>query len=155
MDIKLTAIVAMTADRVMGKDNDLPWHLPEDLKLFKKATSGHPIVMGRRTWDSIGHPLPNRQNIVLTRNRDWEPEGVEVIFFPEGLRSIVLSDEHVYIIGGAQVYEKFLPVLDEVLVTFVYGEYEGDTYFPEFEHLFNGYEVEHKFEKFEVRRYTK
>ena len=77
--MKLTAMVAMTPERIIGKDNDLPWHLPEDLKLFKKTTSGHPIVMGRKTWDSIGRPLPKRQNIVLTRNADWSVEDLQLI----------------------------------------------------------------------------
>ena len=75
----LTAIVAMTPERVIGRDNRLPWHLPEDLRFFKRATSGHPVVMGRKTFDSIGKPLPARQNIVLTRDHAWSTEGVEVI----------------------------------------------------------------------------
>lgn len=153
--MKLTAMVAMTPERVIGKDNDLPWHLPEDLKLFKATTSGHPIVMGRKTWDSIGRPLPKRQNIVLTRNGDWSADGAEVIFSPDDLKSLELMDEHVFVIGGAQVYEIFLPHVDELLVSHVYENHEGNTYFPEFEHFFSGYEVVEIFEAFELRRYTK
>ena len=77
--LKLIAMVAMTSERIIGKDGGLPWHLPEDLKTFKKYTTGHPIVMGRKTWDSIGRALPNRQNIVLTRDSSWAAEGAEII----------------------------------------------------------------------------
>ena len=153
--IKLTAMVAMTPDRVIGKDNDLPWHLPEDLQLFKRTTSGHPIVMGRKTWDSIGRPLPNRQNIVLTRNAEWQVDGAEVIGSPEQVGGLDLLDPHVFVIGGAQIYEFFLPMVDELLVSHVYQSYQGNTYFPEFEHLFAGYEVLQQFEEFEWRRYYK
>lgn len=153
--MKLTAMVAMTPERIIGKDNDLPWHLPEDLKLFKKTTSGHPIVMGRKTWDSIGRPLPKRQNIVLTRNAEWSVEGADVIHSPEDLKSLELMDQHVFIIGGAQVYDIFLPHVDELLVSYVYEKHEGNTQFPEFEHLFSGYEVVEKFDDFELRKYTK
>ena len=87
----------MTSERVIGKDGDLPWHLPEDLKLFKRHTTGHPIVMGRKTWDSIGRPLPNRQNIVLTRDKNWSAEGAEVIHEVSDLKNLTLKDPHVYI----------------------------------------------------------
>ena len=152
---KLTAMVAMTGERVIGKDNDLPWHLPEDLKLFKKTTSGHPILMGRKTWDSIGRPLPNRQNIVLTRNEEWSAEGADVIHSVVDLTTLELQDEHVFIIGGSQVYTMFLPHVDELLVSYVYENHEGDTHFPEFEHFFEPFEVVEKFADFELRRYTK
>ena len=153
--VKLTAMVAMTAERVIGKDNDLPWHLPEDLKLFKRTTSGHPIVMGRKTWDSIGRPLPNRQNIVLTRNEVWTADQVDVIHTAEQLYQLKLQHEHVFIIGGAQVYEMFLPHVDELLVSYVYENHEGNTKFPAFEHLFSTFEVVETFEHFELRRYYK
>ncbi len=152
---KLIAMVAMTSDRVIGKGNDLPWHLPEDLKLFKRTTSGHPIVMGRKTYDSIGRPLPKRQNIVITRDQSWSAEGVEVVYSPEAVRQLELMDEEVFIIGGAEIYSLFLPHIDELLVSHVYQEYEGDTRFPEFEQYFNGFEVVEKFDAFELRRYTK
>lgn len=152
---KLIGMVAMTAKRVIGKGNDLPWHLPEDLKLFKQTTSGHPIVMGRKTFDSIGRPLPKRQNIVITRDESWSTEGVEVIYAPEDMDRLELMDSEVYIIGGAQIYEVFLPHLDELLVSQVYEDYEGDTYFPEFEGYFEGYDVLERFADFELRRYYK
>ena len=103
--LKLIAMVAMTFERIIGKDGGLPWHLPEDLKTFKKYTSGHPIVMGRKTWDSIGKPLPNRQNIVLTRDTEWAAEGAEVIHSPDDLKNIQLTQPEVYIIGGARTLE--------------------------------------------------
>lgn len=146
-------MVAMTPERVIGNKNDLPWHLPEDLKLFKKTTSGHPIVMGRKTWESIGKALPNRQNIVLTRNKNWSAPGAEVIHSPEDLEQLKLQDEEVYIIGGAQVYALFLPYLDQLLVSHVYKNYEGDTYFPNFEHFCNSYELIQRYDDFELRNY--
>lgn len=151
--MKLIAMVAMTPERVIGNKNDLPWHLPEDLKLFKKTTSGHPIVMGRKTWESIGKALPNRQNIVLTRNKNWSAPGAEVIHSPEDLQQLKLQDEEVYIIGGAQVYALFLPYLDQLLVSHVYKNYEGDTYFPNFEHFCNSYELIQCYDDFELRNY--
>jgi dihydrofolate reductase len=153
--LKLIAIVGMTPERVIGKDGGLPWHLPEDLKLFKRHTTGHPIVMGRKTWDSIGLPLPNRQSIVLTRDTDWSAEGAEVIHSPEDLQSIQLIEPEVFIIGGAQVYELFMPQLDEILISHVYESYEGDTCFPSFEADFPNVTVEEKYETFELRRYRR
>lgn len=153
--LKLIAMVAMTPERVIGKDGGLPWHLPEDLKTFKRYTTGHPIVMGRKTWDSIGKPLPNRQNIVLTRDSDWKAEGADVIHSPDDLKKIELTCHEVYIIGGAQVYELFMDQTDELLVSHVYHSYEGDTRFPDFEHLFPNMETIECFETFERRRYSR
>ena len=148
-------MVAMTPERVIGKDGGLPWHLPEDLKTFKKYTTGHPIVMGRKTWDSIGFPLPKRQSIVLTRDTEWSAEGAEVIHIPTDLKKLELIDQDVFIIGGAQVYEAFMDSLDEFLVSYVYENYQGDTYLSEFEHQFPNMTVEEKYETFELRRYTR
>ena len=153
--MKLTAIVAMTPDRIIGKDGGLPWHLPEDLKLFKRYTTGNPIVMGRKTWDSIGFPLPNRQSIVLTRDKQWSEKGAEVIHTPEDLAQLDLITDQVFIIGGAQIYKTFMPVLDELLVSHVYENYPGDTQFPEFENNFPNITIEETFDTFELRRYTK
>ena len=152
---KLIAMVAMTPERVIGKDGGLPWHLPEDLKTFKKYTTGHPIVMGRKTWDSIEFPLPKRQSIVLTRDTEWSAEGAEVIHIPTDLKKLELIDQDVFIIGGAQVYEAFMDSLDEFLVSYVYENYQGDTYLSEFEHQFPNMTVEEKYETFELRRYTR
>lgn len=154
-DYKLTAIVAMTPDRIIGKDGGLPWHLPEDLKLFRRHTTGNPIVMGRKTWDSIGNPLPKRQSIVLTRDKDWSAEGAEVIHTPEDLSKIDLITNDVYIIGGAQIYSTFMPQLDEILISHVYENFTGDTRFPEFEKYFPNVTVEEKYDTFELRRYSR
>ena len=154
---KLSAIVAMTSERVIGKDNDLPWRLPEDLKMFKCTTAGHPVVMGRKTWDSLGKykPLPGRQNIVITRDKTWSEAGAEVIYSADDLKDLDVQDEHVFVIGGAEIYSVFLPQLDELIVSHVYKLYEGDTLFPEFNQYFTEYEVVEVFEEFEVRRYYK
>lgn len=150
--MKLTAIVAMTPERVIGRDGTLPWHLPEDLRFFKRTTSGHPVVMGRATYDSIGRPLPNRRNLVLTRDPSWSADGVETIPSPAALDSLDLRGE-VFIIGGAAVYEAFLPRLDELLVSQLFAHHPGDTRFPEYEHLFAAPETVARFDDFEVRRY--
>lgn len=153
--MKLTAVVAMTADRMIGKDGTLPWHLPEDLAFFKRTTSGHPIVMGRKTFESIGRPLPKRRNIVLTRDRTWSAPGVEVIHAPEDLETLSEIKGEVFIIGGSEIYAAFLSVLDELLISHVRGNFPGDTRFPEFEHIFPQSEVIEDFPDFEVRRWTR
>ncbi len=153
--LTLSAIVAMTPQRVIGKDGDLPWHLPEDLKLFRRHTTGNPIVMGRKTWDSIGRPLPNRQSIVLTRDKNWSAEGANVIHSPEELNDLELITPHVFIIGGAQIYSLFMPHLDEILVSHVYENHPGDTLFPDFEPQFPHMTEEESYETFALRRYRR
>lgn len=152
--MKLSAIVAMTPDRVIGRGGDLPWHLPEDLKFFKRTTSSHPIVMGRKTYDSIGRPLPKRRNIVLTRDTSWSAEGVEVIHSPEQLKELDGIAEQVFVIGGSEIYAAFLPYLDELIVSHVKESHEGDTRFPEFKDQFPHCEVVEEFEDFVVKRWT-
>lgn len=151
--LKLTAIVAMTPSRVIGRGGDLPWHLPEDLKFFKRTTSGHPIVMGRKTYDSIGRPLPKRRNIVLTRDRDWSAAGVEVIHDPAELSCLEGIGGRVFVIGGSEIYAAFLPHLDELLVSHVRDEHEGDTFFPEFEDQFPNSEIIETHDDFVVKRW--
>jgi len=151
----LTAIVAMTSDRVIGRDESLPWHLPEDLKFFKRTTNGHPIVMGRKTYDSIGRPLPKRTNIVLTRDTSWSAEGVTVIHSPEELNSLTLETDEIFIIGGSEIYKTFLPHLDSLIITHVHEDHQGDTRFPEFSHLFPHSEEMETHEAFTVKRHKK
>ncbi len=141
MGIRLTAIVAMTEDRVIGARGALPWHLPSDLAFFKRTTSGHPIVMGRKTFESIGRPLPERRNIVLTRDSAWSAKGVEVIRDPGDLEKLADLDGTVFVIGGSEIYAAFMHQLDELLISHVIGNYEGDTWFPEFEKSFPGREL--------------
>ncbi len=151
----LSAVVAMTPERVIGLNGQLPWHLPEDLKVFRRITTGHPIVMGRKTFDSIGKPLPNRQNIVLTRDTNWSHDGVEVIHKPSELKSLHLTNPTVYIIGGSEIYSAFLPHLQELYVSEVHTAYEGDTFFPEFRNYFQNREIVDRFDDFTLVRYTK
>jgi dihydrofolate reductase len=155
MNLHLTAIVAMTSDRVIGRGGSLPWHLPEDLAFFKRVTSGHPVVMGRKTFESIGRPLPRRRNIVLTRDNSWSADGVEVIHRPEELEALRGLDGRVFIIGGAEIYAAFLPETDDLLVSHVFAAHEGDTRFPEFRKDFPHAEVLETHADFEVRRWSR
>ena len=126
---RLTLVVAIDARRGIGVDNKLPWHLPEDLAHFKRVTLGKPMIMGRKTFDSIGRPLPGRRNIVVTRNAGWRHEGVEVAASLEAAIALV-GDEEASIIGGAQVFEAALPVADRMIVTEIGHTFACDTFFP-------------------------
>lgn len=129
----VSIIVATARNRAIGCANKLLWHISEDLRRFKDITTGHPVIMGRRTFESIGRPLPNRTNVVVTRRKDYHPEGcvvagslVEAIgMFPE--------EEEVFIIGGGQIYEQALPLADKIYLTLVHDYYDGDTFFPEWD----------------------
>lgn len=153
MSLHLTAVVAMTPGRVIGRDGDLPWKLPEDLAFFKRTTSGHPIVMGRKTYESIGRPLPKRRNIVLTRDKNWSAAGVEVIHRPDELAELPGIDGRVFVIGGSEIYAAFLPDLEDLLVSHVFENHPGDTWFPEFESRFPRSEIIETHADFEVRRH--
>ncbi len=153
MGLRLTAVVAMTADRVIGKDGGLPWHLPEDLAFFKRTTIGHAIVMGRKTYESIGRPLPKRRNIVMTRDKNWSAPGVELIHAPDDLAKLPGLSRQVFIIGGAEVYAAFMPWLDELLVSHVSGEYDGDTWLSPFDADFPLSEPKESHPGFEVVRH--
>lgn len=149
MTPELHAVVAMTPSRIIGKGNDLPWHLPEDLKQFKRLTTGNAILMGRKTWDSIGRPLPKRRSIVITR-QPLGLEGVDVIHTPADLLRLNI-DTKIYLIGGAQIYELMLPYCRGIFLTQLKKEYEGDVRFPEFKDRFSPGEVEFENDDFEVR----
>jgi len=150
----LRAIVAMTRDRLIGRAGSLPWHLPEDLRFFRRMTTGHAILMGRKTWDSIGRPLPKRRNIVLSRSRVDVPEGVDLLSRPEELDALGIERE-LFVIGGAQIYERFLPRCEELIVTLVSGDFEGDTWFPPFEEAFRFVEILESHPTCEMRRYRR
>lgn len=152
MSANFIAIVAMSSNRVIGKDGKLPWHLPEDLKFFKETTLGHTILMGRKTYESIGRPLPKRRNVVLSRA--MEPvENVEVI---ESLDALTCADgEEVFVIGGAQVFEALLPQCDGLYLTWIEQPYEGDIVFPPFEHLFEDPKVVRSAPGMEFRYYKR
>jgi dihydrofolate reductase len=126
----LIAIFAMDLDNAIGKDNKLLCHLPDDLKFFKKNTLGFPMIMGRKTFDSIGRPLPGRENIVITRNQDFKVEGVTVYHSLEECLAN-LKGEKAYIVGGAEIYRQLMPKTDELLVTLIHHQFEADTFFPE------------------------
>ena len=151
----LVAIVAMTTDRVIGRNGALPWHLPDDLAFFKRTTSGHPIVMGRKTFESIGRPLPKRRNIVLTRDPNWSSPGTEVIHSPDELAKLSGIDGTVYLIGGAEIYRAFLPLTDAFIVTHVREPHAGDTYLPRFEDEFPHSTLIETHPQFEIRRWTR
>ena len=126
-------VVAMARNRVIGRDNRLPWKLPEDLAYFKRVTMGHPVVMGRRTWESIGRPLPGRDNIVVSRNRGFEAPGATVVAsLDEAWRAAGAASE-VCVIGGTSLFAEALPVADRIHLTEVDAVVEGDTFFPEFD----------------------
>jgi len=129
---KFKAIVAMSLNRVIGKGNKLPWHLPEDLRWFKKLTTGNVIIMGRKTWESIGVPLPNRESIVVTRS---EIPGVRTVRSLEEIDPNADAREY-FVIGGAELFQKALPLCSDVFLTLVKREVEGDVYLPPFESQF-------------------
>ncbi len=126
-------VVAMARNRVIGRDNALPWRLPEELAHFKRVTMGHPIVMGRRTWESIGRPLPGRQNIVVTRTPGYAAPGCTVVASLEEAWRAAGDAAEVCIIGGTTLFEETLPIADRIHLTEVEAEVEGDTWFPEFD----------------------
>jgi dihydrofolate reductase len=124
----LSIIVAMTEDRVIGHNNKMPWYLPADLKYFKQTTMGKPIVMGRKTHDSIGKALFGRKNIILSRNQQLTYKNCQVINNIENI--LTLADKEIMIIGGAEIYELLLPYVEYLYITQVHGKFTGNTYFP-------------------------
>jgi dihydrofolate reductase len=134
--VKVSLIAALARGGVIGRDNTIPWRIPEDIQRFRMLTMGHPVVMGRRTWDSLSdrfRPLPGRRNVVLTRDPAWQADGAEgVASFDDALQ--LLGDApQVFVIGGAEVYAAALPFADELLLTEIDAPFEGDTLFPPFD----------------------
>ncbi len=128
----ITLIAAAAENNALGKDNDLLWHLPEDFKRFKQITSGHNIIMGRKTFESFPKPLPNRTHIIITRQEEYLVEGCLVVHSLEEALEIAPQNEEVFIIGGAQIYEQALPFADKIDLTRVHIELDADAFFPEF-----------------------
>lgn len=126
----INIIVAADENNTIGKDNDLIWHLPDDLKFFKQKTSGHPIIMGRKTFESVGRPLPNRTNIIITRDKNYQVDGCVVVNSLDEALSTT-EDEEVFIVGGAEIYKQALPYTDRVYLTRVHDSFDGDRFFPE------------------------
>jgi dihydrofolate reductase len=131
--MKVSIIAAVATNGVIGRAGDLPWHLSSDLKRLKAMTMGHHMVMGRRTWDTLGRPLPGRRIVVITRNRDFAPEGVLTAGSVESALLLAQGDGEVFIAGGAEIYEQSLHRADVMYITRVHAEPEGDTFFPEFD----------------------
>jgi dihydrofolate reductase len=129
----LSLIAAVARNGAIGKDNTLLWRLPEDLKFFKRTTLGCPVLMGRKTFESIGRPLPGRRNIVITRNTTWRHDGVEVAHSLDDALARVATEVRVFVIGGGELYAQALPRADELILTEVDADFEGDTFFPPWE----------------------
>jgi dihydrofolate reductase len=129
----ITIIAAIAKNNALGKDNDLIWRLPADLKRFKKVTSGHHILMGRNTFESIGKPLPNRTSVIITRNNTYFKEGCLIANSIEEAIELAKEEEHVFIIGGAQIYQQAIErdLVDQLDITLVHQEFEADVFFPD------------------------
>lgn len=151
---QLKAIAAMAQNRVIGRDGTIPWHISDELRWFKRTTTGHTVLMGRKTFQSLGRPLPNRRNLVVTRGP--EIEGVTVIrdlaaFDPAACAA---PGTDVFVIGGAEIYKQLIPRCDELILTVLPNAEEGDAYFPDFEPFFEFRETLLVHPEFEVRRYV-
>nr|WP_027963330.1 dihydrofolate reductase [Halalkalibacillus halophilus] len=128
----LSLIVAMDEKRVIGFENKMPWHLPNDLKYFKRQTEGSTVIMGRKTFESIGKPLPNRQNVIMTRNKNYEQNGCKVIHKWEDIDHL-RNEEESFIIGGAELFKHAIDIVDRMYITIIHNTFDGDTYFPDFD----------------------
>ena len=128
----ISLIVAHDQNRVIGYENKMPWHLPGELKYFKEQTMGKPIIMGRKTFESIGRPLPGRKNIVITRNDSYKVDGVELAGDLEEALTIAGNENEVMIIGGEQIFKLALPMADRLYITQIHHQFTGDTFFPSY-----------------------
>ena len=124
-------VVAVSSNNAIGKDNKLPWHLPADLKFFKSLTTGHHIIMGRKTFESFGKPLPNRTSVVITRQKNYNPEGCVVVHSLEEALKVAFDEKEAFIIGGAEIFKVAMPIADRIYLTRIKEIFEGDTFFPE------------------------
>ena len=129
----ISIIVAHDKNRVIGYENKMPWHLPGDLQYFKEMTMGKPVIMGRKTFESIGRPLPGRRNIVITRNESYNDDGIEVVSSLDEALQLTKDAEETMVIGGEQILRLALPLADRLYITLIDAEFEGDTYFPTYE----------------------
>ncbi|MFC2151761.1 dihydrofolate reductase [Bacteroidota bacterium] len=127
----LSIIVAVAENNVIGKDNDLIWHLPRDLKHFKETTTGHYVIQGRKTFESCGKPLPNRTNVIITRDKNYRVEGCIVVNSLEEAIKEAKDDPEAFIIGGGKIYEQAINIVDRIYITQIHHSFEGDTFFPE------------------------
>lgn len=130
--MKVILIAVMATNRVIGRDNTIPWHIPEELRFFKRTTMGYPVIMGRLTYESLKGPLPGRQNIVISRNPSYLTAGTDNVTSLEEALKKTREAEKVFILGGSQIFEKALPIADQIILSVLDREVEGDIYFPEF-----------------------
>ena len=152
----ISVIVAVAKNGVIGCRGGMPWHISEDLRYFKRVTTGHPVVMGRRTFESLGRPLPGRTNVVVTRNPSWSAEGVRVADSIDRAVAMFPPDEEVFVIGGGEIYRQAMPLADKLYLTRIDAAFEGDTFLPardeadwrlvSSEHNARGAEFPHPFE---------
>nr|AIA14647.1 Dihydrofolate reductase [uncultured bacterium] len=151
----LNAVVAIGRNRELGKDNQLLWRIPDDLKRFKALTMGHPLVMGRKTYESIGRPLPGRTNIVVTRDPNWRADGIEIFHsLEEALaRARELDQEEIFLGGGSEIYRQAFPQIDRLYLTLIDDEKDADTFFPKYEKEFTSktFEEAHEWEGLRYR----
>ncbi len=131
--MKISVIAAMSENRVIGRDGALPWHLPADLARFKSITTGHTVLMGRKTFESVGQPLPNRRTIVITRNNDYQGAGVVIAHSLDEALDHAAREDEIFILGGEAVYRIALPRADRLYLTIVHATIQGDTHFPPFD----------------------
>ncbi|MFN8990622.1 MAG: dihydrofolate reductase [Betaproteobacteria bacterium] len=130
---RISLIAALASNRVIGRQGTLPWHLPDDLRRFKAITMGHPVIMGRRTWESIGRPLPGRRNVVITRQAGYQAAGAEVFADLNGALAAVAGAPEVFVIGGGELYAAALPLAHRLHLTELHQSVEGDAHFPPFD----------------------
>lgn len=129
----ISIIAALAENRVIGVNNTLPWRLPNDLKHFRRLTTGHAIILGRKNYESIGKPLPERTNIIITRNRDYRAGGCLIVRSLDEALALAKNDPEIFVIGGAEIYRTALARADRLYLTLVHAEVQGDTFFPEFD----------------------
>lgn len=151
--MKKIIVAAMSEDRVIGLDDKLPWKIPQELKYFKESTMGGTLIMGRKTFDSIGKVLPGRTTIVVTRDKEWGHFGAIPAHSIDEAFSLARTEE-VFIVGGGKIYEQTLPVVDELRLSVIAGSYKGDTWFPEIDSDWKLYNIE-EYDEFRVEFYGK
>ncbi|MBA9086613.1 dihydrofolate reductase (trimethoprim resistance protein) [Fontibacillus solani] len=129
--MQISLIAAMDRNRVIGKENDIPWRIPNDWQYVKKTTEGHPIILGRKNFDSIGKALPGRRNIILSRDIKLTIEGCEIAHSIKDVFDLCKNEDEIFIFGGEQIYKMFMPYVEKMYITKIHHEFEGDTFFPE------------------------
>ncbi|HFM6712456.1 TPA: trimethoprim-resistant dihydrofolate reductase DfrG [Enterococcus faecium] len=129
--MKVSLIAATDKNRVIGKENDIPWRIPKDWEYVKNTTKGHPIILGRKNLESIGRALPDRRNIILTRDKGFTFNGCEIVHSIEDVFELCKNEEEIFIFGGEQIYNLFFPYVEKMYITKIHHEFEGDTFFPE------------------------